>query len=234
MRRRSVLFVVAIMLLSSIIACESREDSEMENVPETTVLNVGNDKLGGKVQATYECNADVIKEMDIVYNPIADLKEKLGDMEFVEELKQTLFFLSEDTGEPLYEKKGCYLSMCNVYLYNIDENVVANALRCYIFTEDKEEAGELMFYEVNGELQYDISSCAYGSTSDILKILSKAPEATYIILTNGYGHTLVNEDNISSNSEFDIKGDVYHALNYELLGVSYNDIIEDLVWVEFK
>lgn len=51
----------------------------------------------------------------------------------------------------------------------------------------------------------------------------------------------LDEDNNITNGwatldDFEIIGDCYNALNSDILGVSYNDIIDDnnLVWIEFN
>ena len=70
--------------------------------------------------------------------------------------------------------------------------------------------------------------------SDILKILKAEPDKEYIILYNGEKNILLNKENKTSRSGLKIIGDVFGILDEEELKVTYNELMEDMVWVEFE
>lgn len=233
MRRRRVLFIAALMLLANVAACTSGNDEE--KTPETmSVVSHAGGTLGGNNGAIYECNAEDVLKAGIVKEPIVDLTEKTADEAFMAELKETLKMSSEEENNVLYGKKGCYISTKGIGQYNIAENASADAVNCYIFSEEKEVIGELMFYVYDEKLQYQIVFFESTNPEVYFKTLSKLPEKEYIVLTNGYKQTYIDEENTVTDLDFDIEGDVFGALNYKFLRVSYNDILEQMVWVEFE
>jgi hypothetical protein len=71
-----------------------------------------------------------------------------------------------------------------------------------------------------------------------LKILRDSPDEQYIFLYN-YDEMLLDSSNIlyeKTRFNIEVKGDYYHALDYEMLGVSYNKLTDEsnLVWIELN
>lgn len=227
--------MVSMMTLMSACDSESTEETNVNNVEEksTKETNNLNEKIGETKEKVYECDEEVLKKQDIEYNYIMNIEEKLEEEAFLNELKEGLNNLREDVNSFLYEERGCFLSLENVCYFNIVENALMDGVNCYFFTEDKEPAGEVMFFLNNGKIDHNISWYTRDSMSYILKKLSENPDEKYVILTNGYNHTLIDKFNSSSNIDFKIKGDVYHVLDYERIGVSYDSLIQNMIWIEF-
>lgn len=207
-----------------------------------------NDKLNAIIGTTekdlYVCEASIIEKSEIEYSPCIDLSKQLQNQTFLDEWGMTLALLGDDDDTYLYEKKGCYLSACGVYMFNIEEYGLANIVRCFIFTEGGEYAGEIYFSAYNGELSSNVvlRHMSTDRQSDILEMLSQYPDNEAILLTNGYRHMFLDENNQISKSDqlsndvaFEVVGDCYHALNEQLLGVSYNEIVDrnNWVWIGF-
>lgn len=68
--------------------------------------------------------------------------------------------------------------------------------------------------------------------------MAEAPDREHILLTNGYDEMLLDEDNRgygSYGAAFNVVGDYFHALDWENMAVSYQEITaeENMVWFSF-
>lgn len=110
--------------------------------------------------------------------------------------------------------------------------------RLLAFSEDFGETVEIYLYynahsdEMNVQLTYSVNTA-------IMDAFTEAPEEKYIFLYNGRLVQILDSHNVlhagSIDCDITVEGDCYHALDYEKIAVSYQDIIseENLVWVEF-
>ena len=70
-------------------------------------------------------------------------------------------------------------------------------------------------------------------------IMKDNPEKDYIFLFNDGELLLIDSDNeitTDGNFNYEVSGDYYHALNYDLLSVSYNEMTreDNLIWVDVR
>ena len=185
------------------------------------------------------CSADLIKEIGVDYSN-CDIMAKEADIDGLSpELAVSLAeLLAKDTADDyvLYGAENCYVSTVDVMLFNIKENAVVNMLYAYIFTEDGEPVGHISFSGALPGMDYNIVLRHRDlNYNDILNFLSANPENQYIILTDGASIYYLDEENMlfsfsgSANVKPEtvvIEGDYYHALDYERLAVSYNEIAD--------
>lgn len=248
-RRKIIIYIIVGILLTTCgLIFVMRGITEIsshneKNSEESYDKNDSNSNIGGGEETQYICDVSAIKEARIDYTPCVDLQEQLKEDAFLKEWGETLAeVLGENKSSLLYGKEGCYLSTKGVCLFDIAEYELANIVRCFIFSEDGEYAGEIYFFEENGQLDFNVvmKNVEYDIQSDVLSALEAVPQEKLIFVTNGYRYTTLNENNelgkLSGDVSFEVSGDCYNELNDESLAVSYEDIMDrdNWVWVEFE
>ncbi len=227
---KSIVLAVLLIVVSIMsIGCSGYRNSGESETERQTGNNLANMIMGGKT-VKYDLDEIELRQMSIDYTPIVDTSEKFSDTEFLNECKERLQPYTESEKAVLYGEKGVYISTYPVYSFYVDERALNDAVRCYIFTEDMVNVGELKFSVEEDALQYRMSLSYNPST--IVETLALRPEERYILLRNENENGCLDESNMVDNDVFSITGDVYHTLNYPLLAVSYNDIINNMVWIE--
>lgn len=220
-----------------------QEDTETTDTEETEkvgeMVNQSNRLVGGETEPAV-CDAAIIENSEIDYTIRINPGSLLQEEQFTKEFRETLAGQFEDDDEVakgyvLYGHDEFYISICPVISFAPSYNSISGTVQVFFFTKDMEEAGSFMFYEMDGEVCYEISWISTsGSGNGILKGLSESPDTKYIVLVNGIQSALLSEDNELSaignwngTQPFEISGDYYHALDYETLAVSYEDIVDE-------
>ena len=193
----------------------------------------------------YSFDADKLAERDLKYKPVADVRElfEKGNSSVVSQIKDSLKNQSADEDSYLYQKNGCYISVCGVGIFDSVTGTAGESMHCFIFTEDMEEAGTVFLrnsgLQIAADMGYANRSLSGGS--EILKYLSGEPDEKYVVLTAGHdqGFAFLDSKNkLTGNraSEFiKISGDCRSVLDEAGFSVSYNDITDsgNLIWIEF-
>lgn len=176
-----------------------------------------------------------IRNAQINYESIFSIEDK-------EEIPEVIlaFLNSLEWGEdtPFYGEDGCYISKKPLRFFSVDTCEMSTEERLIAFSKDFGEAVEIYLYyneysdEMNVQLTYSVNTA-------IMDAFNEAPDEKYIFLYNGRFTQILDSHNVlhSGSIDYDITvdGDYYHALDYEKIAVSYQDILseENLVWVEF-
>lgn len=240
--KTALVTVVAVLLITAIIAgCSfaGPKDSEAEpaqTAPEETVemestFGTGDPGNAGVIpgNAVLLCDVADLEGKEILYRPEWYLRYQLTEPQYLaevgEQIKRALY-LTEDS--VLKGEEGCYISVVEQPCFRIHDPSSPTSFLCYLFTEDMEPAGELLFYQWGNGLEHN-SPVLYGSNTDKWKLglMAEEPQKEYILLTNGYREMLLDENNrvYSSNGDpFDVEGDYFHALDWQTIAVSYDEI----------
>ncbi len=224
-----ICLVTAICLMVS--GCQSEKNSEKTPMTTTDTLDIKNGYV--EEEPIYDCDADEISSMEIDYTPFVDLEMLISEQSFIDEVSRNFSGWSEQSESLLYGGTGIYLSSTPVYAYHLNDEKLASVILCYVFSEDKAKAGEIQICLNGDEVTYFFSYVGTNSGVDkIVETMKESPDTKFIKLYNNRTHTIIDEDSEPMDTDFKMVGDVFHSLNYEFLGVSYNDIIENLVWIE--
>lgn len=246
--RKIIYFMVGVLLICGLVVMigemgKNLEADETELSENSSYVNKGNLLVGRREEELYICDALKITESKEDDALSIDLEERLTQDSFLSELGEVLGeLMGNEPSSFLYGMKGCYLSSKGIYKFNLVDYRVTNSIFCFIFTEDGEYAGELIFYECNEQLEYNIMIRDKDNDiySDILCTLAEAPNERFIFLTNGYRYTTLNVNNelgkLVGSVVFEVKGDCYGKLNSERLAVSYEEIMDknNWGWIDFE
>lgn len=201
---------------------------------ETGVKTNSANIIGGKKETVSECDAQSLAKSIVNLEKSIDVYEKLNDETFIKEVSDVMALTREDPNAYFDGNGGFYISKCQVCSFNLMENSLVNTVRLYLFDVEKTPIGEIMIYKHNDKLGYEIVVYGEYTNSDILKILKTESDKEYIILYNGEKNILLNEENKPSGSGLKIIGDVFEILNEDVLTVTYNQLVEDMIWIEVE
>lgn len=176
-----------------------------------------------------------IRNAQINYESIFSIEDKEDIPEVI-----LVFLNSLEWGEdtPFYRENGCYISKKPLRFFSADTCEMCTEERLLAFSKDFGEAIEIYLYynehsdEMNVQLTYSVDAA-------IMDAFTEAPDEKYIFLYNGRFVQILDSHNIlhsgSIDNDITVEGDYYHALDYEKIAVSYQDIIseENLIWVNF-
>ena len=226
----SCILSVMIMILSG---CASDGEGK-ETTSETTTKKILNIDMGhNPVEPVYKCDAEILANMDIDYTPFIDIDAKLGEQSFIDECKESYGLVATEEDSALYGSKGCFVSKTPIYAYNLNDEGLARVMICYVFNEDKLCAGEISFNLNEGGVLTVFSFARSNSVDRNLRTMMESPDEKFIKILNNRSNTIIDENSKPLDIAFKMTGDVFHTLNYEFLGVSYNDIVKNMVWIEF-
>ena len=159
------------------------------------------------------CSEEIISGSDNIKAAV-DLKNTFDKKEFKELFSKLVYsFVNEMPTSKLYNKTGCYLSVCSADFFDVASNQTSDVIQCFIFTKDLEEAGTIRFLRDKTEtMSVNVNDSENGGTSIILEKLAEDKDKKYIILTNGMDTKLLdNENNIfnagPSSHKLEINGD---------------------------
>ncbi len=181
------------------------------------------------------CDASIISSYEIDYSPFMNIEKKLQDKSFLKAITEELQQLSEEENTSLTGLDGCYLSTKQVLSFDALSNGMRGVIYVYFFTADREEAGYFIFtrsgFSALRELVF------YNEAVNCLD--DEDASEKYIRLVYNFRHGYLSQDNTVSgitSSYFQIVGDYYHALDYETLAISYEEIVaeENLLWISFQ
>lgn len=231
-------FLLILFVLLTLSACH-------ENPPEESTVLSGT--VGHTVRPNYHigvtptdpvtvCDAAALEGNDLSYSPFMDIETLTENQALYKALRERLAVCNVQNrleGEP-----GCFISLRDIATFKIHENSCSNAFFCYIFTKDLEYAGQISFYQFNGDACFNIST-AYGSDPFDLRLMKENPGTKYILLSNGYDTMLLDEENTvhaQYTDPFTVIGDYFHALDWEAMAVCYDEIIteDNLLWISFE
>lgn len=159
------------------------------------------------------CSEEIISRSDNIKAAV-ELKNTFDKKEFKELFNTLVYsFVNEMPTSKLYNKTGCYLSVCSADFFDVASNQTSDVIQCFIFTKDLEEAGTIRFLRDKTEtMSVNVNDSENGGTSIILEKLAEDKDKKYIILTNGMDTKLLdNENNIfnagPSSHKLEINGD---------------------------
>ena len=231
---KKMAFVLAMLLALAggflFAFCFVRQKEETQQQSDSAAL------LGTYPEMKEVLSEEEIRNAQINYESIFSIEDK-------EEIPEVIlaFFNSLEWGEdtPFYGENGCYISKKPIRFFSADTCKMSEEERLIAFSKDFSKAIEIYLYynahsdEMNVQLTYSVNTA-------ISDAFTEAPDEEYIFLYNGRFMQILDSYNVlhSGSIDYDItvKGDYYHALDYEAIAVSYQDIIseENLVWVEFE
>lgn len=229
---KKMTFVLAMLLALAggflFAFCFVRQKEETQQQSDSAAL------LGTYPEMKEVLSEEEIRNAQINYESIFSIEDK-------EEIPEVIlaFLNSLEWGEdtPFYGENGCYISKKPIRFFSSDTCEMSAEERLIAFSKDFSKAIEIYLYynahsdEMNVQLTYSVNTV-------IMDAFTEAPDEEYIFLYNGRFMQILDSYNVlhcgSIDYDITVKGDYYHALNYEAIAVSYQDIIseENLVWVE--
>lgn len=231
---KRLLFAMFILLLT-LCACG------MEDTADTLGTNPLEWQIGGEPDDVVEvCDIADLAGKDVSYAPAGDLRSMLDEPGFLSELQESISIMLAASSEyMLNDAEGCFLSLRELTAFHIGEQKCATAFYCYLFDRDMEPVGEILFYSQDGTLLHN-SPVLYRANYApyYLRVMAEVPDREHILLTNGYEEMLLDEDNQGHGNygaAFVVVGDYFHALDWENMAVSYQEITaeENMVWLPF-
>jgi hypothetical protein len=213
------------------VAEESSEDEASKNVLTS--------KMGPRGDPKLVLDADEIANLTIDYNskiPIeAIINNEPGYEKYYEEMIQSIETLSEEEKNfPFYHEEGYYISKAPIYYFDARENIINSEVQIILFSKDFEKQAKVIwFLDNNNEMLINVSF----SFANI-KILRDSPDEQYIFLYNLDDLLLDSNNKLYNWTRFpiEVKGDYYHSLNYETMGISYTKLTDasNLVWIDLS
>lgn len=226
------------VLLLTLCACGMEDTASTTDTLGTSPLEW---QIGGEPDDVAEvCDIADIAGKDVSYAPAGELRTTLDEPGFLSELRESFSIMLAASSEyKLNGAEGCYLSLRELTAFHIGEQECATAFCCYLFDRDMEPVGEILFYSQDGTLMHN-SPVLYRANYEpyYLRVMAEAPDREHILLTNGYDEMLLDEDNRgygSYGAAFTVVGDYFHALDWENMAVSYQEITaeDNMVWFSF-
>ena len=194
--------------------------------------------IGINDDTVYTLNADDLKAD---HPPFADAKQLLSDDKLISRIKEA--YKNETTFENsyLYQQSGCYISEFGIGMFSVKGKNTSDTLTCLAFTEELEEIGEIIFFDVDGKPDYNLTfrSKNVSANSDILTAALRDTSKRYIALTTIRGYAFLDSDNKLSGlgkKYIEISGDCWSVLEQSGLSFSYSDIIysDNLKWIDLE
>lgn len=199
--------------------------------------------LGGEKNPYLQLNEKDIQAADIDYSRIIPVDKIFnrdnGYKDIYDTMVSDISDLCKNIKEfSLYGESGFYVSTVPIryfdaYDINMQENMISELC---IFSKDFSKGAMYTLFYVDGEITV---TCNFTLNSNVKSVLKDKPDEEFIFLSNGGEVLIIDSDNeiiAGGNNMYEITGDYYHALEYELLAVSYNEITdeENLVWIDVQ
>ncbi|MCH5270671.1 MAG: hypothetical protein J1E83_07965 [Lachnospiraceae bacterium] len=233
----SVIIICIIGVLGFITFRVQGEESEKGHF-----INNLNAVMGTMLEGKETLSAEEIEGLEPVYNIDISMEAIINGTDGYEEAHETLWgfidSVQESSGLPYtggfqYGERGCYISLTPIYFWDARANEIANEVWFAVFNEDFSETQVIQFFKVENTLMMQWSS-AFGES--LIEAFRTAPDEKYICMFNTHVCMLDAQNSLHATREqVTVEGDYYHALDYEKLGISYNDFAapERLVWIDF-
>lgn len=177
-------------------------------------------------------NAKEIKETKWDYD-IRETVEKILANQNKEEYDAMMSIISvsvvgENTEAPQNGKKY-YISKTPFYCWDAERNRVSGTTATvFVFSAEFRAIGFCDLVFERGKYQ----TCSYvkaDSDDGLMENLKEKPQCKHIAIMNGYIMNLLDDKNVflypNDNPVVKIQGDYYHAIDYEEIGVSYEELV---------
>jgi hypothetical protein len=184
-------------------------------------------------------DAEEIAAITISYNSRIPIHAILNNEEGYEEYFDWLILSNEDISElhPFFGTEGYYISKVPIYWFDAYNNAMDTALRIVLFSEDLSKAAEATFFIVDNELQMDVKN-----EFSELSLMTGNRDMRFIFLYNRIATLVIDSNNNQHLWPQDlrytlvVRGDYFHTLNHELLGVSFTRLTNphNMIWVELS
>ncbi|MCH5270064.1 MAG: hypothetical protein J1E83_04890 [Lachnospiraceae bacterium] len=182
-------------------------------------------------------SAEEIMGLEPDYNKDIPMEFIINGTSGYGDLHDTLFSLLKSAhkqGWLPYEDSGCYISLTPILFWSATFNQVSTEMWVVVFSENFDETVKLEFYYYENSLSMHIYS---EFSSMMLENFRSRPNEKYVCIFNGGRPLMLDSENslYGIYGRVPVEGDYYHALDYEKLGVSYEEIIsqDNLFWVDF-
>lgn len=181
-------------------------------------------------------SAEEIEGLESAYNIDISMEAIINGADGYEEAHDTLWrFIenSHDEGGFMYGERGFYISLTPIPFWNARTNEISNEVWFAIFTEDFSEAQTLQVFTEENSLSMQWSK-PFGDS--MLRQFTSAPDEKYICILNPGAFMLGSDNSLyPAYNQTKVEGDYYHTLDYEKLGISYNDFAarDQLFWIGF-
>lgn len=198
----------------------------------------------GKREPIYTLSADKVIEANADFGiriPVDKiLKSGIGYKKYYEDMISGLnraigevALVPEDSA--FREGGGYYIADRSVRIYDVIDNEVINEEWLFVFSKDYSEVFQFQLSKSGREIV--VRLCLGVICDELLELMKENPDVKYIVLLNGTHNTLaITPENTIHlwDEEVMVEGDYYHALDYEKMAISYNEIMDNLIWVERK
>ncbi|MDE7223777.1 MAG: hypothetical protein K2O34_08375 [Acetatifactor sp.] len=236
--KKSVIYtVICIGVLCFMVLCAWRGAKEESpgSITDKAVLDavIGDFR---EVRPMDASDPDIVTSADMKYvsaigKMLFDEKSKRKQEEMAERI---MLSMGEERCQSPEWSEGCYLSTVVIPYYDVQENEVAREYHIVMLSKDLQE--KMILQMVKRGFRCEIST-VMSMDSYMEEPLEEHPEEKFLFLFNVKGLALSSDNQVyaCNPKEYQVIGDYYHALDYENLAVSYEDITdpEHLVWVDF-
>lgn len=217
-----------------------------DNMPITT--NNGSDtKMGGNTEIRIgvrdggrllSLNAEEIADTPIDTSQLKELNSLLQQVDYEQILDDIERIIDGTEGFLLADTHNLGISRQNMYMIDVNHASVANIAYEFIFSDD-EVVGYVMFFVVDGKLDYSISLNTSHTRGYFFDFLVANPDLSFVVLTDGYSNYFLSEKNLiyralsgSVVDDFPITGDCYQALHVNGIDISFHKIMEQIVIIQ--
>lgn len=130
-------------------------------------------------------------------------------------------------------ESGCYLSKVSLRSWDVAEYKMSDFGSDFaIFSRDLKKTA-VVTVMLDGK---EITGMSFSQDGTLVEMLREHPDEKYIYLCGAGRARLLDKNNAlyMDDSEVQVKGDYYHALDYKEIGLSYKDITDkkNLVWIQ--
>lgn len=203
---------------------DSGSDSKKQNAEESSSLS--GDGYYDAPEAVL--NAEDIKETKWDYD-VRETVEKILANQYKEEYDAMMSIISISATGEIKEGKKYYISKTPFYCWDAKRNRVSGSTATIlVLSAEFRVIGFCDLVFERGKYQ----TCSYveaDSGYELMKNLEEKPQCKYLAIMNGYKTNLLDDENIflypNDNPVVKIQDDYYHAIDYEEIGVSYEELV---------
>ena len=241
----SILFIAFILIIFCavwfILMPDKNANNKVvkENIEDKVSDDVLTSKMGPWGEPKLILDADEIANLTIDYNskiPIeAIIKNQSSYEKYYEEIIELIETSSKEVENfTFYHEEGYYISKAPIYHFDVQENIISNEVQIILFSKDFEKQAKIvLFLDNNNEILTNLNF----SFANI-NVLKDAPDEQYILLYNRDELFLDSSNKLYNlmRLTIEVKGDYYHSLDYETLGISYTKLTDpsNLVWIDLN